>query len=205
MTNVTQSLIFSVLFLDKTGAVLYIVHTSPEPVDFLPGSIDSISHLAVQPEAVSVGEIDLSDNAGRSNAKIYAYKDSALMAWLKPKTPLNEIYARIHIFNQKDGSATCVFAGYCLQIDESQKIKSELTLSGFTNLPKKVDTGFVLSSMCPHRFKGHRCKYSGAETDCDKTIQRCAELGNTVNHGGFPFLSFDEDKTNGAPQLPEFR
>lgn len=34
-------------------------------------------------------------------------------------------------------------------------------------------------------FKGSRCKYSGAQTECNKTLTRCRELGNSVNFGGF--------------------
>jgi phage-related protein len=35
-------------------------------------------------------------------------------------------------------------------------------------------------------FKGSRCKYSGWETECNKTLTRCRELRNTLNFGGFP-------------------
>lgn len=34
-------------------------------------------------------------------------------------------------------------------------------------------------------FKGSRCKYSGPETSCNKTLSRCRELGNSINFGGF--------------------
>ena len=37
-------------------------------------------------------------------------------------------------------------------------------------------------------FKGLRCKYSGSETECNKTLTRCRELNNTPNFGGFPGL-----------------
>ena len=35
-------------------------------------------------------------------------------------------------------------------------------------------------------FKGSRCKYSGSQTECDKTLARCRELNNSQNFGGFP-------------------
>lgn len=35
-------------------------------------------------------------------------------------------------------------------------------------------------------FKGSRCKYSGSETECNRTLTRCRELGNSSNFGGFP-------------------
>jgi len=35
-------------------------------------------------------------------------------------------------------------------------------------------------------FKGTRCGYSGSETECDRSLQRCRELGNQRRFGGFP-------------------
>lgn len=37
-------------------------------------------------------------------------------------------------------------------------------------------------------FKGPRCKYSGSQTECNKTLTRCRELSNSQNFGGFPGL-----------------
>ena len=43
--------------------------------------------------------------------------------------------------------------------------------------------------LCPWRFKDpNTCKYSGTETWCDKTYDRCTALGNTVHFGGFRYL-----------------
>jgi hypothetical protein len=40
---------------------------------------------------------------------------------------------------------------------------------------------------CQYRkFKDERCKYTGAEEKCDRSITRCIELGNVVNFGGHP-------------------
>lgn len=41
---------------------------------------------------------------------------------------------------------------------------------------------------CRYRdFKGARCKYAGAELECNRTWTRCTELANTANFGGFPY------------------
>ena len=37
-------------------------------------------------------------------------------------------------------------------------------------------------------FKGTECGYSGAETTCNRTLQRCREIGNTGRFGGFPSI-----------------
>jgi hypothetical protein len=35
-------------------------------------------------------------------------------------------------------------------------------------------------------FKDKQCGYVGPETYCDKTIDRCRELGNEINFRGWP-------------------
>lgn len=52
----------------------------------------------------------------------------------------------------------------------------------------------VMTYRCPWRFKDSNCGYTGAETWCDKTYQRCQALGNTANFGGFPHLAEIEEK-----------
>lgn len=44
----------------------------------------------------------------------------------------------------------------------------------------------VIRTHCSWVFKGIECKYAGAETACNRTLQRCRVLGNTLNYGGFP-------------------
>ena len=41
---------------------------------------------------------------------------------------------------------------------------------------------------CPWLFKGTECTYSGDESWCDQSYDRCSELVNTDNFGGFRFL-----------------
>jgi len=44
------------------------------------------------------------------------------------------------------------------------------------------------------KFKGTECKYSGSETWCDRSYDRCSALGNTDNYGGFRWLPSLEKK-----------
>lgn len=44
------------------------------------------------------------------------------------------------------------------------------------------------TASCPWVFKGTECTYSGVETSCDKTYERCEVLANTDNFGGFRWL-----------------
>lgn len=41
---------------------------------------------------------------------------------------------------------------------------------------------------CQWKFKSTQCGYSGAETECNKTFQRCKALNNESRYGGFPAI-----------------
>jgi len=43
--------------------------------------------------------------------------------------------------------------------------------------------------LCPWAFKGVECAYSGGSSSCNKTYERCKELGNTDNFGGFRWIA----------------
>jgi len=49
-------------------------------------------------------------------------------------------------------------------------------------LPGRIYT----RTYCRWQFQGAECKYSGADTECNKKLARCIELANTDNFGGFP-------------------
>jgi lambda family phage minor tail protein L len=41
---------------------------------------------------------------------------------------------------------------------------------------------------CSWKFKSEECGYTGPETECNKTLQRCRVLNNTLRFGGFPSI-----------------
>lgn len=45
-----------------------------------------------------------------------------------------------------------------------------------------------MKDFCRFRFKGIECAYNGGETECNHTLARCRELGNSVRFGGEPAL-----------------
>lgn len=51
-------------------------------------------------------------------------------------------------------------------------------------LPKRIYS----RNYCQWRFKGTECAYAGAETECNKTRQRCKQLSNYIRFGGFPSI-----------------
>lgn len=44
------------------------------------------------------------------------------------------------------------------------------------------------SALCPWSFKGTECGYSGTDTTCDRTYNRCVALSNEANFGGFRWI-----------------
>lgn len=57
-------------------------------------------------------------------------------------------------------------------------------------IQKKVPGEIYLRTHCRYKkFKdANTCGYSGGETECNRTMQRCKELGNFQRFGGFPAL-----------------
>ena len=69
----------------------------------------------------------------------------------------------------------------------SADTSTEFTLtSKFDAMNITLPTRKYHRNFCPWRFKGTECAYAGVELVCNKTLQRCRELGNTLRFGGFP-------------------
>lgn len=61
----------------------------------------------------------------------------------------------------------------------------------------------IHSSTCPWAFKGTECGYSGVETWCDQSYERCAALSNSDNFGGFRFLPSIAEKEIWWGRIPK--
>jgi len=44
------------------------------------------------------------------------------------------------------------------------------------------------TASCPWAFRGIECGYAGASTSCNKSYERCVQLSNSDNFGGFRWL-----------------
>ena len=79
-----------------------------------------------------------------------------------------------------------LFAGRCnnLKLDyEEASMDIETPLGGY-EIQAPV---MKYRTTCQvRRFKDCRCGYSGEETSCDRTFERCKELDNEENFAGFP-------------------
>jgi hypothetical protein len=50
------------------------------------------------------------------------------------------------------------------------------------------------SPSCQWAFKGVECKYAGGADWCDKSFDRCSNINNDENYGGFRWLPSIADK-----------
>lgn len=146
-----------------------------------------------QSEQLITGDADLSDD------------ESAVF---QARTPLGSPFAtvskeengpqkrlvRAWIYDIDSSSSECIFSGYVISTEQISEQYIQVNIANINALVSGFDEGWALSTLCPHRFKGTRCGYQGAETECNKTAQRCAELTNMSRHGGMPFLSVNEEK-----------
>ncbi len=65
----------------------------------------------------------------------------------------------------------------------------EFTLSSkFDLLQETLPRRRFYRNFCQWKFKSTECGYTGTETSCNKTLQRCKELGNEARFGGFPSI-----------------
>ena len=79
-----------------------------------------------------------------------------------------------------------LYAGHCnnLKLDyETATLDIETSLGGYE---LQAPVMKYRTSCQVRRFKDCRCKYTGNETSCDRTFERCKELGNHANFAGFP-------------------
>lgn len=81
-----------------------------------------------------------------------------------------------------------IFAGTCNNLElnyEVARFDIETKLGGY-----EIQAPIMKyrTSCQVRRFKDCRCGYTGAETQCDRTWERCKELKNTENFRGFPSI-----------------
>ena len=115
--------------------------------------------------------VEESDGATNSTVKIYVINTNIVST--TPEVELD--------FIVKSSSLNSMWATFVLGVTDPYSI---------TVGQRMIRTGcrFNGPDGTQNGFKGSRCKYSGSETTCNKTLKRCRELGNSNNFGGFPGL-----------------
>jgi phage-related protein len=69
----------------------------------------------------------------------------------------------------------------------SDNLWAYFTLGALNPWNRRFPRSRVLKRFCRYKvFKGDRCGYAGAETECDRTLARCRVLLNSSRFGGAP-------------------
>jgi len=72
-------------------------------------------------------------------------------------------------------------------VADQNNVTFKLT-SKYDVLNLELPTRKYSRNYCCWKFKSDECGYSGGETECNKTLTRCRELGNQQRFGGFPSI-----------------
>ena len=64
--------------------------------------------------------------------------------------------------------------------------KNAVLTVGADNIMNRQFPNLTIGMTCNWEFKDSVCGYSGAETKCNRTLQRCRVLGNSARFGGHP-------------------
>ncbi len=97
----------------------------------------------------------------------------------------NSIY--LEIFNSVIGSPVNIFEGFLnnIKLTETEfSFDVERILGGYSTL--SPNTTYDVN--CQWAFKDSRCRYSGGETNCDKTFSSCQARSNETRFGGYPSI-----------------
>ena len=99
---------------------------------------------------------------------------------------LTLVFLNVNTNELLQGLQKILYSGRCnnLCLDfEKATIDIETELGGY----EKIAPIIKYRPTCQvRRFKDCRCGYSGSELSCDRTFERCSQLGNTLNFRGFP-------------------
>lgn len=102
-----------------------------------------------------------------------------------------KIRIRIVWSNQLAEAGAYLDYNFYIEYYSSTANSVELTCTTKTDVVDYVlPTGLYLRTHCRYKtFKdANTCGYAGAETSCNRTFQRCRELGNQERFGGFPSI-----------------
>jgi len=159
-----------------------------------------------QGQPVSIGMVLLDENYQITGATAASSGDIILWGWGLGLTADALITGGLGIalagpVSGSDGILT-LFSG---EIDDWTMTEGRLEItvaSQFARWSRK--TFRTHSSSCRWLvFKGPECGYSGPETWCDRSYDRCVQLGNQDNFGGFRWLPSLEQKNIWWGQVPK--
>jgi phage-related protein len=98
------------------------------------------------------------------------------------------ITVTIYVLNSKNLASGVAEAEHLFELIQPRTDSRWATfrLGAANPFNKRFPKHRIMKSHCRFVFKGALCGYSGTETECDKSLTRCEELGRKTSFGGFP-------------------
>jgi hypothetical protein len=85
--------------------------------------------------------------------------------------------------------ASILFLGYCDAFENDNQRHQQEVFNHFIRW-KMLTPRHIHGADCRVTFKSTRCGYTGAETWCDHSWERCVVLSNKINFRGFRWLPY---------------
>lgn len=143
------------------------------PNAFMFGDISGSATLAVESIDIEI------DDTGKTLAAIVLNEDIRNKWAILSVGAIDSEYV-VHVQEFLRG----IIGGWQLYDENTLKITITNELVLWSKKPLRIQM-----SSCPWVFKGTECAYSGGESTCDQTYERCRFLGNTDNFGGDRFIN----------------
>jgi hypothetical protein len=143
------------------------------PIAFKFGDISGSATLAVESIDIEI------DDTGKTLAAIVLNEDIRNKWAILSVGAIDSEYV-VHVQEFLRG----IIGGWQLYDENTLKITITNELVLWNKKPLRIQM-----SSCPWVFKGTECAYSGGESTCDQTYERCRFLGNTDNFGGDRFIN----------------
>ena len=143
------------------------------PIAFKFGDISGSATLAVESIDIEI------DDTGKTLAAIVLNEDIRNKWAILSVGAIDSEYV-VHVQEFLRG----IIGGWQLYDENTLKITITNELVLWNKKPLRIQM-----SSCPWVFKGTECAYSGAESTCDQTYERCRFLSNTDNFGGDRFIN----------------
>ena len=160
-------------------------------------AVDGTSEVSFQSRGFEFGDISYSSGEIVDSCSIRIDNlDYVLTSVFVENTVVEEECSLYVIIFDDDNSILGVQQLFNGLINDFTLDESELKMT-ITSIFTKWNqiSGSRYSSYCRWKvFKGVECQYAGAETECDRSDDRCQDLSNTDNFGGFRWLAALEDQ-----------
>ncbi|WP_418186724.1 DUF1833 family protein [Aliarcobacter lanthieri] len=103
--------------------------------------------------------------------------------------PFEPIRVKFYIVNSKELDNNTPIVQYDMVLSSPTVSDTVVfSVSSKNIFASKIPKSRMLRNSCRFKFKDNFCRYLGDETECNKSLARCKQLGNSARFGGSPTI-----------------